>query len=159
MTQKNALAPFNNLFDWADRGLSQVWPTLNNPFDWHGYYSRLGNKWFGEDVGRLNAYPKDDGTYHYEVALPGMTADDVSVTTRTVNGGHVLEVKAEYSRKEENFSSSYSYCYTYSLANEIDYSKEPEAEFKNGVLSVVFKTTAQPPPKEEPKRIAVKKID
>jgi len=159
---RNALAPigdqFNSLVSWADR-------MFDDCFHWPGLYNRLmpEKKWFME-VGKTNAYTKD-GEYVLEVTLPGVKDGEISLTS-TKEG--ILHLNVTASEKNEDKGKNYEYqeyrtqsfSRTFALPADVDRTTEPVAELRDGILTIRCKITALPPPvKDEPKRIAIKKIE
>lgn len=96
---------------------------------------------------------EDEKNVYVEAAVPGIEPDDVEIT---YDKG-MLWIKGE-SKKEEERKKYYrratnSFSYRVAVPGDIDQNVEPEAEYKNGIMTVAFAKS----PKTEPKRIAVKK--
>ena len=95
---------------------------------------------------------EDDKNVYVEAELPGLTPEDVEVT---FDKG-VLWVKGEAG--EEDKSKKYyrrsqrSFSYRVAVPGDIDLGKDPDAEYKNGVMTVTFAKS----PVAQPKKIAVK---
>lgn len=96
---------------------------------------------------------EDEKNIYIEAALPGLTADDIEVTYD--NG--VLWIKGE--KKEEEKDKKYyqkassAFSYHINVPGDIDEEQEVEADYKDGIMKVVFakKKTSRP------KKINIKK--
>lgn len=98
----------------------------------------------------------EDGTNVYvEAALPGIKPDDIEITFDKGMLWIKGQRKEEEKDKERSFyrkaSSSYSYHLT--VPGEVDEKNEPEASYKDGIMTVTFKKAKD----KEPKKIKVKK--
>ena len=95
---------------------------------------------------------EDANKVYVEAELPGLNASEVEVT---FDKG-ILWIKGE--ANEEDKSKKYykrsqrSFSYRVAVPGDIDLEKEPEAEFKNGVMTVSFFKS----PKSQPKKIQIK---
>lgn len=94
---------------------------------------------------------EDEKNVYIEAAVPGVDGKDVDVT---FNKG-VLTIKAE--KKEEEKGKMYrrraSRSFLYRVApGDVDPKAEPQARYKNGVMTVTFAKV----PEAKPKKIAVK---
>ncbi len=98
---------------------------------------------------------EDDKHVYITAALPGVAEDNVDMT---FNKG-VLWVKGESKAEETDKNRKYyrratsSFSYRVAVPGEIDTSTEPEATFKNGVMTVSFTKS----PATQPKKITIKK--
>jgi HSP20 family protein len=98
---------------------------------------------------------EDDHHVFVTAALPGVEENDIETT---YNKG-ILWVKGETEEKEEDKKRKFyrrstgSFSYRIAVPGEIDHSAEPEATFKNGVLTIKFSKS----PSSQPKKITVKK--
>ncbi len=97
------------------------------------------------------AVSEDEKNVYIEAAVPGVEGKDIDVT---FNKG-VLSVKAE--KKEEEKGKTYhrranrSFLYRVVL-RDVDQKAEPQARYKNGIMTVTFVKEAS----AKPKKIAVK---
>ncbi|MGE5042291.1 MAG: Hsp20/alpha crystallin family protein [Candidatus Levyibacteriota bacterium] len=104
--------------------------------------------------GTLNglSVSEDDKKVYVEAALPGLDPQDIEVSfdkgTLMVRG----EVKTEEEGKKYYRKATRSFAYRVSVPGEVDWSKNPSATIKNGVMTVTFLKT----PEAQPKRIPVK---
>lgn len=111
-----------------------------------------------EDMGMTLSSPsgislsEDEKHVYVSAALPGVDPKDIEVT---FDKG-VVWIKGE--SQEEDKSKKYyrkaasSFSYRIGVPGEIDSSAEPEAKYKNGVMTVSFPKS----PKSQPKKISVK---
>lgn len=97
---------------------------------------------------------EDDKHIYVQVALPGVEEKNIEVTFDKgmlwVNG-EVEETEEDKKRKYYRHSSG-SFAYQVAVPGDLDLAVEPDATFKNGVMTVKFTKT----PKSQPKKIAVK---
>lgn len=97
------------------------------------------------------AVSEDEKNVYIEAAVPGVDGKDVDVT---FNKG-VLTIKAE--KKEEEKGKTYhrraarSFFYRVALG-DVDRKAEPQARYKNGMMTVTFAKV----PEAKPRKIAVK---
>lgn len=94
---------------------------------------------------------EDDKNVYIEASVPGVDSKDVDIT---FNKG-ILTIKAE--KKEEEKRKTYQrrggrYFFYRIAPGDVDPKKEPEAEYKNGVMTITFAKT----PEVKPKKIMVK---
>lgn len=136
MSSRNFLTPFRLVSSLADD---------------EGLFPKAGGE-FSQDRG-LSIY-EDEKNVSVEAALPGLKGSDIEVT---YNKG-VLWVQGESQEEEEDkdkkyyHKSSRSYSYHLTVPGHLDDTKEPEATYKDGIMTVTF-----PKAKEEvPKKIKVK---
>jgi len=98
---------------------------------------------------------EDEKNVYVEAAVPGIDPDDVDITfdkgTLWIKG----EAKEEEKDKKRKFyrKASRSFSYRVSVPSEVDPNAEPEASYKNGVMTVTFAKS----PSSQPKKIKVKK--
>ncbi len=103
----------------------------------------------------LSVY-EDDNKVYVEAAVPGIDPKNVDVTFQD---GY-LWVRGESKEEEENKKKKYyrkatkSFSYRVAVPGDIDESKEPEATYKHGVMTIAFAKS----PKAQPKKIQVKTI-
>lgn len=95
---------------------------------------------------------EDDKSVYVEAALPGIGQKDIEVTfdngiLRISGEAKEEEKKKKYYRKATN-----AFSYRVALPSDINPKVAPEATFKNGMMTVVFKKTT----KSEPKKIEIK---
>ncbi len=97
---------------------------------------------------------EDDKKVYVQASLPGVDPKDIEMT---FDKG-VLWIKGEKQETEEDKKkkfyrkSSSSFSYRISVPGELDLGKDPEAESKDGVMTVTFYKH----PKAQPKKITVK---
>lgn len=97
---------------------------------------------------------EDKEKVYIEAALPGIDPKDIEVTFD--NG--ILRISGE--AKEEEKGKKYwrkatsSFSYRLAVPSDVSPSAEPEATYKNGIMTVEFKKTAP----SKPKKITVKTI-
>lgn len=88
-------------------------------------------------------------------ALPGVSEEDIDIT---FNKG-LLWIKGDAEKTEEDQTRKYfrratsSFSYRVAVPGEVDAAAEPEATFKNGVMTVAFVKS----PAAQPKKISIKK--
>lgn len=95
---------------------------------------------------------EDDKNVYIEAAVPGLNSEDIEVT---FDKGIVWikgEAKEEEKKKKYYRKSASSFSYRIAVPGEIDPNVEPEATYKNGVMTVTFAKS----PKVAPKKITVK---
>lgn len=99
----------------------------------------------------------EDGSKVYvEAAVPGIDPKNVDVTFQD---GYVWirgETKEEQEDKKKKYyrRASQSFSYRVAVPGDVDMSKEPEATYKHGVMTIAFTKSA----KALPKKIQVKTI-
>jgi len=97
------------------------------------------------------AVSEDEKNVYVEAAVPGVDGKDVDIT---FNKG-ILTIKAE--KKEEEKGKTYhrraarSFLYRVAI-RDVDSKAEPQARYKNGMMTVSFAKV----PEAKPKKIAVK---
>lgn len=98
---------------------------------------------------------EDDKNVYVEAAVPGINPDNIEVT---YHDGYVLvhgEVKEEEKDKNRKYyrQSSQSFSYRVAVPGDVDPNKDPEAAYKNGVMTISFTKL----PKSQPRKIKIKK--
>jgi len=97
---------------------------------------------------------EDEKNVYIEAHMPGLQADDIEITFQKgelwIKGDRKEEEK-DKKRKYYRLASS-SYSYRVLVPGEVDDKAEPQAEYKDGVMSIIFKKSAQ----TSPKKITVK---
>lgn len=94
----------------------------------------------------------DDKNVFIEAALPGVDTKDIDVT---FDKGRLLirgEGKEEEKGKKFYRKAQRTYSYSVTPPVDVEQKKEPEATYKNGVMSVTFTRS----PASQPKKLAVK---
>jgi HSP20 family protein len=122
------------------RQLQSLRETMNRVFD--DVLVRPRDEWYASfrDMLATDVY-ENNSSVVVEVALPGVTADAVEVTT----SGHMLTIKGQrqandeirqedYYRREQRYGA---FIQTLTLPDTADV-KQPAATFKDGVLKVTF---------------------
>ncbi len=98
---------------------------------------------------------EDASNVYVEASLPGIKAEDIVITYDKGALWIKGERKEEEKDKKRSFyrkaSSSFSYHLT--VPGNVDEKKEPEASYKDGIMTVTFKKAKE----SEPKKIKVKK--
>lgn len=97
---------------------------------------------------------EDDKNVYIEAAVPGIDPNDVEVT---FDKG-ALWIKGETKEEQKNGKKYYrkatsSFSYRVSVPGEIDQNTEPEATYKNGIMTVTFAKTPQAQPKKIPVKV------
>jgi HSP20 family protein len=114
---------------------------------------------FDEDVEDWQSYPgglsvsEDDKQVFVTAALPGVEEKDIDITydkgVLWIKGASQEETSAPkrtyYRKSTANFS------YSVTVPGDIDTTSEPQATYKNGVMTVVFAKH----PQSQPKKIKV----
>lgn len=104
----------------------------------------------------LSVYEDEDKVY-VDAAVPGIDPKNVDVTFQD---GYVW-VRGETKEEEEDKKKKYyrkasrSFSYRVAVPGDVDGSKDPEATYKHGVMTIVFTKSA----KVQPKKIKVKAIE
>lgn len=97
---------------------------------------------------------EDEKNVYVATSLPGLDQDDIDVTFSK----GVVRIIGEKKEKEEDKKRKFyrrsetSFSYQIAVPGEIDYQKEPDAVYKNGVLTLTFVKS----PSAQPKKISVK---
>lgn len=97
---------------------------------------------------------EDEKNVYVDIAVPGLTPEDIEIT---FDKG-VLWIKGEEKEEEEGKNKKYyarsrrTVNVRVSVPGELDTSKEPTADYNNGILQVTFAKV----PQTQPKKIQVK---
>lgn len=97
---------------------------------------------------------EDDKQVYISAPLPGLDESEIDLT---FDKG-MLWIKGEHEEQEEDDKRKYysrsstSFSYSVAVPGEIDPATDPQATYKNGVMTVVFKKS----PQSQPKKITVK---
>lgn len=95
---------------------------------------------------------EDDDHVYVEAAVPGLESGDININmhqgTLTISG----ERKAEDKSKRHYRSMQSSYSYQVTLPSLVKEDGEPQAELKNGILTVTFEKL----PEAKPRQIKIK---
>lgn len=99
---------------------------------------------------------EDENKIYVEAAVPGINPKDVDVTFQD---GYIWvrgETKEEEEDKKKKYyrKASQSFSYRVAVPGEIDASKDPEATYKHGVMTISLAKS----PKVQPKKIQVKTL-
>lgn len=98
---------------------------------------------------------EDDANIYVEAALPGLKAEEIAIT---YDKG-MLWIKGERQEEEKDKKRSFyrkassSFSYHLNVPGNVDEKREPEASYKDGIMTVTFKKAKE----SEPKQIKVKK--
>jgi len=90
---------------------------------------------------------EDDTNFYIEAALPGLNEGDIDVTIDE----NVLWIRGDRREVEEDKKKKFyrkassTFSYSIALPENIDHNKDPDAEFKDGLMKVTF-------PKQEQKK-------
>lgn len=105
-------------------------------------------------TGNINglSVSEDEQNIYISAAVPGVNPKDIDVS---LNKG-VLWIKGEMKEEEKGKKfyrkATNSFSYRVTVPGEIDQNIEPEADYKNGIMTVTFVKS----PKLKPKKITVK---
>lgn len=99
----------------------------------------------------LNIYETNESVI-VEAALPGVPEDRIDVT---INDG-IVRISGSYEESQEDrgkkryfvSSLSGSFNYSFRLPLIVQAKKEPEVEFENGILKMIFPKEVKEPPKK-----------
>jgi HSP20 family protein len=97
---------------------------------------------------------EDDKKIYIEAAIPGVDSKDVEVT---FHDGY-LWIRGETKKEEEDKKKKYyrkavnSFSYQVAVPGDVDTKKDPNANCKNGIITISFEKS----PKTQPKKIQVK---
>lgn len=99
---------------------------------------------------------EDESKVYVEASLPGINPDNIEVTYQD---GYVWvhgEVKEEEKDKKRKYyrQSAQSFSYRVAIPGDVDPNVEPEATYKNGVMTITFAKS----PTSQPKKIKVKQV-
>lgn len=100
---------------------------------------------------------EDESYVYVEAAVPGIDPKDVDVTFQD---GYVWvrgETKEEEGDQKKKFyrRASRSFSYRVAIPGDVDTTKDPDATYKHGVMTIAFAKS----PKAQPKKIQVKTLD
>ena len=104
----------------------------------------------------LSVY-EDDSKVYIEAAVPGIDPKNVDITYQD---GYVW-VRGETKEEEEDKKKKYyrkasrSFSYRVAVPGDVDTTKDPEATYKHGVMTIVFAKS----PKAQPKKIQIKAVN
>jgi len=119
----------------------------------------VGDGWSDEELmpfssGNGLSITEDEKKVYVEAAVPGVDPKEIELT---YDKG-ILWIKAE-TKEEENdkkrkvySQSQRSFSYRVSVPGDIDLNVEPEATYRNGIMTVAFAKT----PQAQPKKIQLK---
>ncbi len=119
--------------------------------------SAMLNRWpdiwdddvFDQNNSHLNVYESKNKVV-VEANVAGVADEDVDLTFE--KGVLWIQAKKQAEKTDEERKyysrSSFSYSYKVAIPGDVDLSKEPEAEIKNGVLKVEFQKSALAQPKK-----------
>ena len=99
---------------------------------------------------------EDDKNVYIEAAVPGIDPQDVEITFQD----DYLWIRGETKKEEKDKKRKYyrkatqSFSYRVAVPGNTDPNKEPEATYKNGMMTITFAKS----PKARPKRIKVKMV-
>jgi len=91
---------------------------------------------------------EDEDKIYISAALPGVNPDQIEVT---FDKGYLWvkgEVKEEGDNKKYYRKALSSFSYRVAVPGELDQNKEPEATYKNGIMTVTFAKIPKTPPKK-----------
>lgn len=131
------------------------------PYFWRFPTMRLPSLWEDDDDwhGPANvpsglSISEDDTSVYVSAALPGVDPKDVEVT---FDKGYLwVKGEAKEEEKEKKFyrKATSSFSYRVAVPGDLDSNAEPDASYKNGVMTVSFAKS----PKTQPRKIAVKEV-
>jgi HSP20 family protein len=101
---------------------------------------------------------EDEQSVSVEVALPGLTKDEIKATFlkgELIVQGSPPKEENEDSLRVYHYKASRKYAYQLAIPGDIDETQELDAEFKNGVLKITFAKRK----KAEAKYISIKGLD
>lgn len=123
-------------------------------------FPRLPSLWDeAEDFWSISSAPsgltvsEDDKNVYVEAQVPGVDADKIEVTYD--KGVLWIRGQQEQEEKGKKFykKAASSFSYRVAVPGDVDEKEEPQATYKNGIMTVTFKKR----PEVQPKKIAVKK--
>ena len=106
--------------------------------------------------GGLSVY-EDEGKVYIEAAVPGIDPKNVEVTFQD---GY-LWIRGETKKEEEDKKKKYyrrasqAFSYRVAVPGDVNTTKDPEATYKHGVMTIAFTKS----PKAQPKKIQIKTIN
>ena len=112
---------------------------------WDGFFKSFQDDLMGDSLGRFGStdiYEKD-GYLHYELELPGMNKEDISIQVK----GDRLVISGEVSKEDEEKGINFitrgrkygSFKRSLPLPEEVENPDELKAKFENGVLHLEVK--------------------
>ncbi len=112
--------------------------------------------WFNSTTTQSGLTVSEDDKFIYvEAALPGINPDNIEVTYQDgyvwINGEQQQEEKDKNKKFYRKASSAFSY--RVAIPGEVDFNKEPEATYENGMMKVTFVKSEL----EGPKKITIKR--
>ncbi len=129
---------------------SLMWrPSLNFP-----YLEELESDFWKSDLAHRSgvSLSEDDKNIYVEADLPGLQTDDIELSFERgvlmIRGSRTEEEKGK--KKKYYRKASSSFFYRVNLPDQINEGKEPDASYKNGVLTVTFAKAAGTAPKKIP---------
>jgi len=126
-----------------------AFPSIKPWFDDEDWLTSLPSSTSGLSVS------EDEKNVFVEAHMPGLKPEDIEVTFQKgelwIRGDRKEEEK-DKGRKYYRYASS-AYSYRVLIPGEVDDKAEPEAEYKDGVMSITFPKAA----KALPKKITIKK--
>lgn len=127
-----------------------AFPSLRPWFEDEDWLTSLPNSTSGLSIS------EDDKHVYVEAHMPGLKADDIDLTFQRGElwiSGDRKEEEKDKKRKYYRLASS-SYSYRVMVPGEVDDKTAPEASYKDGVMTVVFRKAD----KVLPKKIVVKNV-
>ncbi len=126
------------------------------PFRPLNLLSRWPDVWDEDDFGLLNSGSNNLDVYEtadqvvVKANVAGVKADDIDLTYEK----GILWIQAEHQKEESDedkkhySKSSWNYSYKIAVPGRIDLEKEPDAEVKDGVLTVSFQKAESSKPRK-----------
>ncbi len=104
----------------------------------------------------LSVY-EDEKFVYVETAVPGIDPKDVEVTYQDGYLWVRAETKKEEKDKNKKFyrQASSSFSYRVAIPGDVDTTKDPDATYRHGVMTITFAKS----PKTQPKKIQVKTVE
>lgn len=111
------------------------------------------DEWFTPGSPSGISISEDEKSVYVSAALPGVNEEDIDITFD--KGMLWLKGEAKEEEKERKFyrRATSSFSYRIAVPGELDLQVEPEAEYRNGVMTVRFAKSQQ----AQPKKITVKR--
>lgn len=121
---------------------------------------RFPNFWDDDEVSSITqnstglSISEDEKSVYIQAAMPGIEPIDIEIT---FDKG-VLWIKGESKEVEEDKKKKFyrrlanSFSYRVAVPGDLDQNSEPEASYKNGIMTVAFAKS----PKTQPKKITIK---
>lgn len=126
-----------------------AFPSIKPWFDDEDWISSIPSSSSGLSVS------EDDKKVYVEAHMPGLKAEDIDITFQKGELWIQGEKKEEEKDKDKKYyrMATSSYSYRVLVPGEIDEKDEPEASYKDGVMTITLNKSA----KMLPKKISVKK--